>query len=112
MTISIEERAARSHRRRSIRKLARSRPPDSSTDSTPGTTPTKTAATPEDFSEHRPYNPGDDLRSLDWKIYARTDRLVIKQFEEQTNVGAVLALDASETRWDFRMEDVFQNWNT
>ncbi len=49
----------------------------------------------QDFSEHRPYNPGDDLRSLDWKIYGRTDRLVIKQFEEQTNVGAVLALDAS-----------------
>jgi uncharacterized protein (DUF58 family) len=52
----------------------------------------------QDFSEHRPYNPGDDLRSLDWKIYGRTDRLVIKQFEEQTNVGAVLALDTSGSR--------------
>ena len=49
----------------------------------------------QDFSEHRPYNPGDDPRSLDWKIFGRTDRLVIKQYEEQTNVGAVVIVDDS-----------------
>lgn len=49
----------------------------------------------QDFSEHRPYNPGDDLRALDWKVFGRTDRLVIRQYEEQTNVGAVVVLDDS-----------------
>lgn len=49
----------------------------------------------QDFSEHRPYNPGDDIRSLDWKVFGRTDRLVIKQYEEQTNVGATVLFDHS-----------------
>lgn len=49
----------------------------------------------QDFSEHRPYNPGDDPKGLDWKIFGRTDRLVIRQYEEQTNIGAVLILDDS-----------------
>ncbi len=49
----------------------------------------------QDFSEHRPYNPGDDPRSLDWKVFGRTDRLVIKQYEEQTNIQAMVLLDAS-----------------
>jgi uncharacterized protein (DUF58 family) len=49
----------------------------------------------QDFSEHRPYNPGDEPKSLDWKIFGRTDRLVVKQYEEQTNIGAVVILDDS-----------------
>lgn len=49
----------------------------------------------QDFSEHRAYNPGDDPRGLDWKIFGRTDRLVIKQFEEQTNFSANILLDDS-----------------
>lgn len=49
----------------------------------------------QDFSEHRPYNPGDDIRNLDWKIFGRTDRLVVKQYEEQTNFGAMMFLDDS-----------------
>ncbi len=49
----------------------------------------------QDFSEHRPYNPGDDPKTLDWKIFGRTDRLVVKQYEEQTNIGAVVILDDS-----------------
>ncbi len=49
----------------------------------------------QDFSQHRPYNPGDDLRSIDWKVFGRTDRLVIKQYEEQTNVQATLVMDQS-----------------
>ncbi len=48
-----------------------------------------------EFAEHRPYQPGDDLRYLDWKILARSDRWVIKQFEEETNLRAMLLLDVS-----------------
>ncbi len=49
----------------------------------------------QDFSQHRPYNPGDDPKTLDWKAFGRTDRLVVKQYEEQTNVAAVAVLDDS-----------------
>lgn len=53
-----------------------------------------------EFAEHRPYQPGDDLRYLDWKIAARADRWVVKQFEEETNLRATLVLDVSRSmRW-------------
>jgi uncharacterized protein (DUF58 family) len=48
-----------------------------------------------EFAEHRPYQPGDDLRYVDWKIAARADRWVVKQFEEETNLRAALVLDIS-----------------
>ncbi len=48
-----------------------------------------------EFAEHRPYMPGDDLRYLDWRIAARADRWLVKQFEEETNARAVLVLDTS-----------------
>jgi len=48
-----------------------------------------------EFAEHRPYMPGDDLRYLDWRIAARSDRWVVKQFEEETNARAALVLDVS-----------------
>jgi len=48
-----------------------------------------------EFSQHRSYIPGDDLRYLDWKVLARTDRYSIKQFEEETNVRVYLVLDIS-----------------
>lgn len=48
-----------------------------------------------EFAEHRAYQPGDELRYLDWKILARADRWMIKQFEEETNLRAMLLLDAS-----------------
>lgn len=50
-----------------------------------------------EFAEFRPYLPGDDLRYVDWKIAARNDRLVIKQFEEETNLRATLVLDVSRS---------------
>jgi uncharacterized protein (DUF58 family) len=50
-----------------------------------------------EFAEHRPYLPGDDLRYLDWRIAARTDRWVVKQFEEETNLRALLLLDVSRS---------------
>ena len=48
-----------------------------------------------EFAEDRPYNRGDDLRYLDWKAYARTDRMFIKQYEEETNLRAYLLVDVS-----------------
>ncbi len=48
-----------------------------------------------EFAGHRPYQAGDDLRHLDWKVWARTDRLDIKVFEEETRLRATLVLDAS-----------------
>jgi uncharacterized protein (DUF58 family) len=48
-----------------------------------------------EFAEHRQYQPGDEPRYVDWKLLARTDRLYIKQFEEETNLRSMLVLDAS-----------------
>lgn len=48
-----------------------------------------------EFSQHRPYNPGDDLRYVDWKVLGRTDRFYIKQFEEETNLKAQILVDIS-----------------
>jgi uncharacterized protein (DUF58 family) len=48
-----------------------------------------------EFSEHRQYVPGDDLRNLDWRVLGRKDRYFIKQYIEETNLRATLLLDAS-----------------
>lgn len=48
-----------------------------------------------EFSEHRPYLPGDPIRHIDWKVYARTDRYVIKRFQEETNLKSYILLDTS-----------------
>jgi len=48
-----------------------------------------------EFAQHREYVPGDDLRHLDWKVWARADRLTVKQYEAETNLSAVFAVDAS-----------------
>jgi uncharacterized protein (DUF58 family) len=50
-----------------------------------------------EFAEHREYAPGDDLRYLDWKVLARTDKYYLKQFEEETNLICHLVLDVSES---------------
>ena len=48
-----------------------------------------------DFAEHRGYVPGDDLRRVDWRVFARTDRYYVKQFEADSNANLVVALDVS-----------------
>ncbi len=48
-----------------------------------------------DFAEHRGYEPGDDLRRVDWRLFARTDRYYVKQFEADSNANCVVALDIS-----------------
>jgi len=50
-----------------------------------------------EFSEHRPYFPGDALKNVDWKVFARSERLFVKKFEEETNLKAYLILDASNS---------------
>ena len=48
-----------------------------------------------EFAEYRQYLPGDDLATLDWKVYARTDRHYVKKFEEETNLDCHILLDVS-----------------
>lgn len=50
-----------------------------------------------EFAEHRPYQPGDELRYLDWKVLGKRDRLYVKQYEEETNLRATLVLDVSRS---------------
>jgi uncharacterized protein (DUF58 family) len=55
------------------------------------------AGTSIDFQEHRDYQPGDDLQSIDWNIYARSDRLVVKLYREEVNPHLDLVLDGSRS---------------
>ncbi len=48
-----------------------------------------------EFRQHRPYRAGDDLKHLDWKLFARSDRLYTRQFRETTNLSVMLVLDSS-----------------
>lgn len=50
-----------------------------------------------EFAQHRPYMPGDAIRNIDWKLFARTDRHFVKQFEEETNLKAHIILDVSRS---------------
>ncbi len=50
-----------------------------------------------DFAEHRPYQPGDDIRRIDWRVYGRTDRYYMKEFEADTNAAVLLAVDVSNS---------------
>ena len=50
-----------------------------------------------EFSQHRPYNTGDSLRFIDWKVFGRTDRFYIKQYEEETNLKSYILLDCSRS---------------
>jgi uncharacterized protein (DUF58 family) len=63
-----------------------------------------------EFADHREYVPGDDLKYLDWPLFARTDQYYIKRFEEETNLRCHIVLDASAsmgygtgqyTKWDY-----------
>src|SRR6186713_1353224 len=50
-----------------------------------------------DFAEHRAYQPGDDIRRVDWKLYGRTDRFYIKEYEADTNANFAVLLDTSKS---------------
>jgi len=50
-----------------------------------------------EFAEHREYAPGDDLRYLDWKVFGRTDKFYLKQYEDETNLVCHIVFDTSES---------------
>ena len=52
-----------------------------------------------EFAEHRLYNQGESTKKMDWKVYARTDKLFIKRFEEETNLRAQLVIDTSSSMY-------------
>jgi uncharacterized protein (DUF58 family) len=58
-----------------------------------------------EFSEHREYVPGDDLKAIDWNVYAKTEKYYIKKFEAETNMTGYLVMDLSESMaWTYRQE--------
>lgn len=50
-----------------------------------------------EFAQHREYVPGDDIRRIDWKVWSKTDKFYIKQYEEETNLRTTLVVDVSES---------------
>ncbi len=52
-----------------------------------------------EFAEHRIYNPGDSTKNIDWKVYARTNRLYTKQYEEETNLRCQIVIDTSSSMY-------------
>ncbi len=50
-----------------------------------------------EFAQHRPYSPGDDIRHVDWKVLAKTDRIYLKQYQEETNLQLLLVVDTSQS---------------
>ena len=52
-----------------------------------------------EFAEHRLYNPGEATRHLDWKVFARTGKMFVKRFEEETNLRCQIVIDASSSMY-------------
>ena len=52
-----------------------------------------------EFAEHRIYNPGDSIKDIDWKVFARTDRLYTKRYEEETNLRCQIVIDSSSSMY-------------
>src|SRR5689334_20282545 len=48
-----------------------------------------------EFAQHRQYAPGDDIRHLDWKVFGRTDKLYLKQYQKETNLDLIIMVDIS-----------------
>src|ERR1700738_2303742 len=58
-----------------------------------------------EFSEHRKYVPGDDLKDMDWNVYAKTDKYYLKKFEAETNLNGYLVMDLSASMaYTYRQE--------
>ena len=62
-----------------------------------GSNRSQTIGAGQEFSQYRNYEPGDDLRQLDWKMYARSERYYIKQSEIETNITVKFMIDASHS---------------
>lgn len=52
-----------------------------------------------EFSEHRPYHPSENIKSIDWKLYGRTDKMYVKRYEEETNLRCQFVLDTSSSMY-------------
>ena len=52
-----------------------------------------------EFAEHRLYNQGESTKNIDWKVYARTDKMMVKRFEEETNLRCQIVVDASSSMY-------------
>ena len=52
-----------------------------------------------EFAEHRLYNPGESTRNIDWKVYGRTDKMFVKNFEEETNLRCQIVIDSSSSMY-------------
>ena len=52
-----------------------------------------------EFAEHRLYNPGESTKNIDWKVYARTDKMFIKRYEEETNLRCQIIIDTSSSMY-------------
>ena len=63
-----------------------------------------------EFAEHREYNPGDDIKHLDWKLYAKKDRYYVKQYDEDTSLRAYIVVDASGSM-DYTSSDKFTKFD-
>ncbi|MGH7214045.1 MAG: DUF58 domain-containing protein [Tepidisphaeraceae bacterium] len=63
-----------------------------------------------EFAQHRQYVPGDDIRHVDWKVLAKTDRVYLKQYLEETNLQLILVVDASESMGYGTVGDVDAAW--
>ena len=57
-----------------------------------------------EFAEHRQYNAGEPTKHIDWKLYAKTDKLFVKQFEEETNLRCQIIIDNSSSMY-FPLQD-------
>ncbi|GCD79206.1 DUF58 domain-containing protein [Schleiferia thermophila] len=60
-----------------------------------------------EFAEHRPYYPGESIRYVDWKVYARTEKLLIKKYEEETNLRCRILIDTSSSMYYPLVEDEY-----
>lgn len=58
-----------------------------------------------EFSEHRAYGPGDEIRHIDWKLWGKTERYFVKQYEEETNLRSYLLVDQSKSM-DYRSKNI------
>src|SRR5580698_2495066 len=63
-----------------------------------------------EFAQHRPYVPGDDIRHVDWKVFAKTDKVYLKQYLEETNLHLICAVDASESMGYGSVGDDKNSW--
>ncbi|MEM6458984.1 MAG: DUF58 domain-containing protein [Planctomycetota bacterium] len=65
-----------------------------------------------EFAQHRQYTPGDDTRFLDWKIYGKTDKLYLKQYQQETNLDLLILLDCSGSMGYTSLTDDRPGWTS